>query len=80
MLIPNQKRAIKVCLTGACFTGFCVLMTIATLRNEGGIEIAAGPVYITVGGDAGGLKTGLRDSYDFHLIVNLSKRRRIRIK
>ena len=80
MLIPQVKSARKACLTVIGLIAICGVITIVAAQNDGGIEIAAGPVLITAGGETGGLKAGLRDSYDFHLIVNLSETRRIRIK
>jgi|GEM_PF-3303877 len=80
MFIAKLKSVKAAGLTIIGLAGLTAITATAAVQNDGGIEIAAGPVYLTAGGDPGGLKTGFRDAYEVHLIVTLSKTRRIRIK
>lgn len=80
MIIQALKQARRVLLSAcaAALMGIAALTAIA--HSSAPLEIAAGPVLITAGGDDGGFHAALQDTYSYHLIVPLPGNSRLRLQ
>ena len=77
MIIRSHRTAKPV-----LYAGLAIIIAALTVTaiNKAGVELTAGPVVITAGGDPGGMTTEWRETSGFYLTINLPGNRRIKIK